>query len=79
MITFRKIRDRILHALPHRWAGWLRSWKMRRSLKTFQSRWVTHNYGSDTFTVRIEDGLGQGWYDNDWDELPESVVSRLAR
>ena len=32
---------------------------------------MTHNYGGDTFTVRIEDGLGQGWYDNDWDQLPE--------
>ncbi|MCI0744389.1 MAG: FkbM family methyltransferase [Verrucomicrobia subdivision 3 bacterium] len=66
-----RLRNSLLHALPPRWAGWLRVWKMRRSLKTFHPRWVTHQYGENTFQVRIEDDLGQWWYDNDWQELPE--------
>jgi FkbM family methyltransferase len=49
---------------------------MRQSIKNFQARWVTHQYGGETFKVRIEDTLGQGWYDHDWEELPE--IRRLA-
>lgn len=76
-MIIQKLRNEILHRLPKRWAGYLRSWRMRASLKRFEPHWVTHSYAGQTLKIRVEDDLGRGWYDNDWEELPE--VAFLAQ
>jgi FkbM family methyltransferase len=62
----------LARALTPRWI-WsrLRAWKMRRILSAFQPYEVEHRYGSVRLKVRISDPLGRGWYDHDWNALPE--------
>jgi FkbM family methyltransferase len=45
----------------------------------YEPRQVVHNYGSLRLTVHLADPLAEGWYDNDWDELPEIALLRQHR
>jgi FkbM family methyltransferase len=49
----------------------LRQHKIARSVQQYRRRVVEHNYCGHQFKVLIADGLGEGWYDKDWDQLEE--------
>jgi FkbM family methyltransferase len=49
----------------------LRQHKIARSVQQYRRRVVEHNYCGYQFKVLIADGLGEGWYDKDWDQLEE--------
>jgi FkbM family methyltransferase len=45
--------------------------KVRRLVRSYSSRVVTHSYGGCELSIRLEDPLAEGWYDRDWPPLPE--------
>lgn len=51
--------------------------KLARGVAAFPRRVVEHRYGEVTLKVELADGLAEGWYDRDWEPLPELAV--LAR
>jgi FkbM family methyltransferase len=73
------LRQHIAGALPGPAAGWLRVWRIRRAVRAFPARIVTHAYGGRTLRIYVGDPLASGWYDHDWDELPEIAVLKKAR
>jgi FkbM family methyltransferase len=54
----------------------LRVWRIRRSVESFPVRRVRHTYGGFPLEIHLADPLAQGWYDNDWPELPEVALLR---
>lgn len=74
--TFKSIVRRVL---PSRWGGRLHAWNTRRGIRSYNAHVVEHRYGSGTFKVMLADALGQGWYDNDWNELPEITELRKIK
>ncbi|AWM40355.1 Protein-L-isoaspartate O-methyltransferase [Gemmata obscuriglobus] len=60
-------------------AGRLRAWRVRRLVRSFPSRVVEHSYGGTRLKVFLSDPLSQGWYDNDWDPLPEIGALQRGR
>src|SRR4051812_44160356 len=64
----------IRSTLPNRCLGWIRSMKIRRTVAQYRRRIVEHHYGSRELRIELGDPLAQGWYDNDWPELPEVVL-----
>ena len=73
------LRRRALDLLPGPLAGRLRGWKLRRLIRTFTPQVVTHVYGGGALQVYLSDPLARGWYDRDWDELPEIAALRRTR
>lgn len=63
---------------PRIWTG-LRLWKLRRSLARYPARKVRHTYGGISLEIQLMDGLGAGWYDHDWPELPEIALLKLHK
>jgi len=49
----------------------LQGWQMRRTLAAYPRRVVRHHYGGIELAVELADPLGAGWYDHDWEVLPE--------
>jgi FkbM family methyltransferase len=49
----------------------LRQVRIARSVQKYPRHVVEHNYAGHRFKVLLADGLGEGWYDKDWDELEE--------
>lgn len=47
--------------------------RLRRGFEvgTFRTREVTHNYFGNPLKVHLADPVGEGWYDHDWDAMPE--------
>jgi FkbM family methyltransferase len=70
---------RLAHRLAPRWL-WrrLRGWRMRRMLAAFRPYTVEHSYGGVALKLRIADPLARGWYDRDWDPLPEVALLRRS-
>jgi len=66
-----RLRRLILDSVPSGWLGFLRKWKIKRGIKTYRCHSVKHSYGGYELQVQLEDGLGAGWYDQDWEPLPE--------
>ena len=62
--------------LPKKVSGWLRIWRLERTLQHFTARIVEHRYGNTRLKVYISDSLADGWYDHDWDDLPEIAELR---
>lgn len=60
---------------PRIWSS-LRRLKIRRSIETYPARRVSHAYGGFPLTIQLADPLGEGWYDQDWPELPEVALLR---
>ncbi len=56
---------------------WFQKRQLRNQLAAYPRRVVEHRYGDATFRVELADGLAAGWYDHDWEPLPELAV--LAR
>ena len=42
----------------------------------YPTKCVRHNYGGFDLEIFLGDALGQGWYDADWNELPEITILR---
>ena len=61
----------LLRLLPPSMAGRLRGWRVQRLIRTYTPRDVEHTYGTGPLRVRLADPLASGWYDHDWEELPE--------
>ena len=56
---------------------WFQKRQLRNQLAAYPRRVVEHRYGDETLRVELADGLAAGWYDHDWEPLPELAV--LAR
>ena len=75
----RALRHGLLDMLPGPLAGQLRTWWLRRLIRRFSARVVTRTYGAGSLRVHVGDPLAEGWYDHDWDELPEIAALRQTR
>lgn len=53
-----------------------RTLRLRRHVRRYPRRIVTHRYGRHELRVLIADELAAGWYDHDWAEPPELSVFR---
>lgn len=57
--------------LPRPLWTWLRVKKIKNSINQYNKKTVIHSYCGHTLKIHIEDPMGQGWYDKDWDRLYE--------
>lgn len=73
------IKRRLMRLLPDGVAGRLRSWRVRRLIRTYRPHVVEHTYGAERLKVYLADPMAQGWYDSDWPELPELARLRQSR
>jgi FkbM family methyltransferase len=48
-----------------------RRFRVKLEVRRFRPRIVRHIYGQHELTIRLEDPLGEGWYDRNWPQLPE--------
>lgn len=71
--TGRMIRPKavVRRFLPERIYRVYRKKKIAREVSDYTPRIVTHNYAGVRLTIELRDGLGEGWYDHDWPQLPE--------
>ncbi len=60
---------------PRIWSR-LRRFKIRNSIANYRPRQVSHQFGGFPLTIQLADPLGEGWYDQDWPELPEIALLR---
>src|SRR5262249_31668382 len=60
--------------LPARIRRWFQRRKLDRQVAAFSRRTVEHRYGDYVLRVELADPLAAGWYDHDWDALPEVVL-----
>ncbi|MCE9529874.1 MAG: FkbM family methyltransferase [Planctomycetes bacterium] len=74
-----RIKRALLKLMPTSLAGRLRAWRIRHLIRQFPTRVVEHTYGNCILKVYLADPLSQGWYDQDWSELPEIAVLRQTR
>lgn len=65
--------------LPRRMWTQLRLLRIRNRIKTFSRRTVTHKFGHDQLRVLLADPQGEGWYDHDWQLLPELELLKQGR
>src|SRR5262249_61447040 len=65
--------------LPARVYGPIRARRVRRLVTSFEPRVVEHDYAGFRLKASIEDPLGEGWYDHDWDESGELSELRNGR
>jgi FkbM family methyltransferase len=72
----RQIKSSIMNCLPVGLAGRLRAWNLRRIVANYPQRIVEHRYGSGVLKVALNDPMAAGWYDCDWEELPEIALLR---
>lgn len=52
------------------WVG-LKQLRQLYSIRNFQARIEHHKYHGFPLSVTVADGVGEGWYGQDWDPLPE--------
>ncbi|WP_439625397.1 FkbM family methyltransferase [Gemmata sp.] len=65
--------------LPPRVRQWLQRRKLQRLAAAFPRRVVRHRYGTVDLSIELTDPLGQGWYDHDWEPLPELELLSRSR
>ncbi|QOV90631.1 FkbM family methyltransferase [Humisphaera borealis] len=53
--------------------------KLDRQVAAYPRRVVQHRYGDAILKVELADGLADGWYDHDWEPLPELAVLGRGR
>lgn len=68
-----------LRAVPAPILAALKRRRQRRAITEFSPREVRHRYGAVPLTIRLEDPLAAGWYDRDWDVLPEITLLQRSR
>lgn len=57
--------------VPKALRQWLQKNKMDRLIENFPKKVVEHRYGATKLRIELADPLAKGWYDHDWDVLPE--------
>lgn len=57
----------------------VRTRRIRRYVRDFESTTVTHDYAGFRLTLHLHDPLAQGWYDRDWEEPVEIAEMRNGR
>ncbi len=57
--------------VPGSFRRFLQRRKLEKQIQTFPRRIVEHFYGDIRLRIELADGLGEGWYDHDWEPLPE--------
>ncbi len=72
----RQMKSLIMKCLPPGLAGRMRAWNLRRIIANYPQRIVEHQYGSGVLKVALSDPMAAGWYDCDWDDLPEIALLR---
>lgn len=60
--------------LPRSVRGRLQRRRLGRRVARFPRRVVEHRYGGIPLRVELADPLAAGWYDHDWDPLPELAL-----
>jgi FkbM family methyltransferase len=73
------VRSIIKKFLPSQAVHAIKQWGLRRLIRRFPARTVTHRYGGHDLSVHLTDTLAESWYDNDWPELREIVFMRQGR
>jgi FkbM family methyltransferase len=53
-----------------------RNWE---HVRFYSNRTVSRTYGGFPLKVLLADGMGEGWYDHDWPELPEIALLKRGR
>ncbi|MSU36865.1 MAG: hypothetical protein EXS36_17560 [Pedosphaera sp.] len=48
-------------------------------VRNYPRRVVSHTYAGIPLKVELADGMGEGWYDHDWETLPELDVLGRGR
>ena len=66
-------------SLPQPLWTMLRLARLWSSVHFYRARKVTHDYGGFPLSIWLTDPLAQGWYDNDWPELPEIALLKTGR
>lgn len=61
----------LVYCMPVSLVGRIRAKRIQRAIQQFPARVVEHLYGGNPLRIYLSDALSQGWYDHDWDELPE--------
>lgn len=54
-------------------------WNMNYKKIKFERRIVEHSYGNEKLKVLLADPMAQGWYDHDWEALPEIKILSNSR
>lgn len=57
----------------------LRSFRIRRGIASFSRRIVEHAFCGNRLKVLIADGIGEGWYDHEWEKLEEIDLLRNGK
>lgn len=75
-VMLKRLRQVVLRLMPSQLAGRLRSWRIKQIIRDFNPRVVRHRYGGRELDVYLADPLARGWYDQDWEDLPEITFLR---
>jgi FkbM family methyltransferase len=73
-ITSKIIKSFIKMLLPTSLRHWYQKNKMEKLIAHFPKKVVEHHYGCTKLKIELADPLAKGWYDHDWDVLPEIKV-----
>lgn len=65
--------------LPASWVHSIKQARLRKVIASFQARTVQHQYGGHALSVRISDPIAEGWYDREYEELPEVTFLKKGR
>ena len=57
----------------------LRLMRMQWGITSYSQRTAHHRFGSCELEVLLADPEGAGWYDHDWQELPELALLKQGR
>lgn len=71
-----QIKTAIMTMLPATLRGRMRAWRVKNVIANWSERVVEHRYGTGPLRVALTDPMAAGWYDSDWDELPEITLLR---
>jgi FkbM family methyltransferase len=72
------VKQLLRRSVPKSLWAWLRVAHLMSFALTYRKRRVRHYYGGIPLTVYLSDPLAEGWYDHDWNELPELNLLQLG-
>lgn len=71
ILTSKTMKSFVKMLVPKSLRQWCQRRKMERLIAHFPKKVVEHQYGSTKLKIELADPLAKGWYDHDWDILPE--------
>jgi len=74
-----EIKEIAKRSLPQPLWTMLRLARVWSSIRFYRERKATHVYGGFPLSIWLTDPLAQGWYDDDWAELPEVALLKTGR